>query len=325
MATFRKRSGKWHAEISKKGVRLYGSFPTKLKAQEWAAQKEAEIIANNSNLLLPNNHTFASAMARYLDEISTTKKSLKFERIKGKVLMRSSFAHIPLNKINASHIAKWRDERLQQVQPATVNRQLNLISALFSTCQREWKWMNHNPVKDIRRPSNPKPRDRRISHVEIEAILDALGYDDIQPIETKMALVGLYFLIALETAMRLGEICKITNENINLPERYITLHDTKNGDSRQIPLSRRAVFLFEKRLSTELSLTSEQAGALFRKAYKRTDIENLHFHDTRHEALTRLAQKLEVLDLARMIGHRDPRSLMIYYNATATEIASRLD
>ena len=89
MPTYIKRSGKWHVEISKKGVRLYGSFPTKLKAQEGAAQKEAEIIANNSNLLLPNNHTFASAMARYLDEISTTKKSLKFERIKGIVPLLS--------------------------------------------------------------------------------------------------------------------------------------------------------------------------------------------------------------------------------------------
>ena len=67
-----------------------------------------------------------------------------------------------------------------------------------------------------------------------------------------------------------------------------------------------------------MTITSEQASTLFRKGCAKTDIDNLRFHDTRHEALTRLTQKLEVLDLARMIGHRNPRSLMVYYNATAT-------
>jgi integrase len=63
---------------------------------------------------------------------------------------------------------------------------------------------------------------------------------------------------------------------------------------------------------------------MFAAATKRAGIEGLTFHDTRHEGLTRLAQKLEVLDLARMVGHRDLKSLMIYYNPTATEIADRL-
>jgi len=67
------------------------------------------------------------------------------------------------------------------------------------------------------------------------------------------------------------------------------------------------------------------ADALFRRVRDRLGIENLHFHDTRHEATTRLARKLDVLDLARMTGHRDPRSLMVYYNATASEVAGRLD
>jgi len=63
---------------------------------------------------------------------------------------------------------------------------------------------------------------------------------------------------------------------------------------------------------------------LFRAARDPLPIENLCFHDTRHEAITRLARKLEILDLARTIGHKDLRSLMIYYNATASEIAGRL-
>ena len=65
--------------------------------------------------------------------------------------------------------------------------------------------------------------------------------------------------------------------------------------------------------------------ALFRKYRDKAGIDNLHFHDTRHEAVTRLAKKLDVLDLARMIGHRNLKTLMVYYNATAEELAQKLD
>ncbi len=65
---------------------------------------------------------------------------------------------------------------------------------------------------------------------------------------------------------------------------------------------------------------SQESGAIyFRKAVKLASIDNLTFHDARHEALTQLARKLDVLDLARMVGHRDPRSLMIYYNPTPSD------
>ena len=74
-----------------------------------------------------------------------------------------------------------------------------------------------------------------------------------------------------------------------------------------------------------MTVRSATASSLFKKACKKAGVENLRFHDTRHEGLTRLAQKIGVLDLARVVGHRDTRSLMVYYNPTATEIADRLD
>ena len=64
--------------------------------------------------------------------------------------------------------------------------------------------------------------------------------------------------------------------------------------------------------------------ALFRKARDRAMIEGLTFHDSRHEAITRLAGRLDVLELARMVGHRDLRMLMVYYNKTAAELADKL-
>lgn len=108
------------------------------------------------------------------------------------------------------------------------------------------------------------------------------------------------------------------------------LDETKNGHSRDVALTTRAVELLKvmQRTSNQhcvFRLVSGTADTLFRKARDKVGISDLHFHDTRHEATTRLARKLDVLDLARMTGHKDTRSLMIDYNATATELASRLD
>lgn len=95
-----------------------------------------------------------------------------------------------------------------------------------------------------------------------------------------------------------------------------------------MPLSSKAITLLqalEPKAAGKVFAVRQQSGVVyFRKAVKIAGIDNLTFHDTRHEALTRLARKLNVLDLASMVGHRDPRSLMIYYNPTPTEIAERL-
>jgi integrase len=125
--------------------------------------------------------------------------------------------------------------------------------------------------------------------------------------------------------MRLGELCKLTNEDIDLQNRFVTLKDTKNGEKRHVPLTLKAVELFKKVINSKLTLDPGVGSTLFRRATRFAQIDDLTFHDTRHEGLTRLARKLDVLDLARMVGHRDPRSLMIYYNPTPSEIAARLD
>jgi integrase len=98
---------------------------------------------------------------------------------------------------------------------------------------------------------------------------------------------------------------------------------TKNGQSRDVPLSARALEIW-KMVPEGFGLNAPILDALFRKAKKNAGIEGLTFHDTRHEAITRLAQKLDVLDLARMVGHTNVKQLLTYYNPTAEDIASRL-
>lgn len=138
----------------------------------------------------------------------------------------------------------------------------------------------------------------------------------MEPVTTANQRVAVAFLFAIETAMRAGEICSLTPKDIS--GRSAVLQRTKNGTKRGVPLSTRAAQLLKvlpevAEAEPIFGLTAASLDALFRKAKKRAMIDDSTFHDTRHLAITRLAKKLNVLDLARMVGHRDLRQLQVYY------------
>jgi integrase len=146
---------------------------------------------------------------------------------------------------------------------------------------------------------------------------------------TAMQRTGLAFLFALETAMRSGEILALTPEHIHAKERWVHIPKSKNGDERDVPLTRRAVEILEALPPSDggpvFNVKDATRDKLFRDARDAAKLFNLHFHDSRAEAIWRLSKKLDVLELARVIGHRDINSLLIYYSADASEMAARLD
>ena len=324
MATYRKRGNNWRVEVRKKGYFFSSTFTTKAKAVEWATLKEVEIAEGKVDAPTEKPKTTKDAFVRYADEVSPTKRCGYWEIKKLKHLHRDPLARVTMPDLKPQHVALYRDRRLKLVSPATVNRELNLISAVFTKARKEWGWLAVNPVRDVDRPKQPRPRDRLISQHEITQITLALGYSDDRLVAQKSQLVGLFFLLAIETGMRLGELCSMDHESVRLDQKYVQLDRTKNGDRRQVPLSPRAIELCAHFLDASVRTTSARGSALFRKAARRAGIKNLNFHDTRHEAITRLARKLDVLALTRMVGHRDIKSLMIYYNESATELAAML-
>jgi integrase len=209
-----------------------------------------------------------------------------------------------------------------------VDREITLLRGVFRLARREWQWMTGDPWVDVSRPKQPPPRDRRISEEEIQAILTACGYCEGARPDDRYQETAVLFLLAIETAMRAGELVGLAWDRVDLDRRVATLEQTKNGTGRRVPLSSRAVELLRSLEGLHpvrcVAISSSVLDATFRRARWRAGIEGLTFHDTRHEAITRLARRLDLLDLARMVGHRDPRSLMIYYNATAEELAGRL-
>lgn len=331
MASFTKRDKAWRVQICVRGVRESNTFATKGQAQAWASKRETELREQRAGGVIAGK-TLKDAFHRYEREVSRHKRGYRWEALRMHAMAEheiggKKMGEILLADLTADHIGRWRDARLESVVGATVNRDMNLLSNILTVARREWKWIDESPTKDVRRPKDSPPRDRRISDDEIDRICLALGFVDGETAANKNQAVAVAFLFAIETAMRAGEICGLTAAMINERVAHLPASLTKNGHKRDVPLSTRARELLKLLPETDgplFGLTSASLDALFRKAKARCVIDNLTFHDTRHEAITRLAKKLGVLDLARVVGHRDLRMLQIYYNETAADMADRL-
>jgi integrase len=320
MAYYRKLpSGNWSAQIDRAGVRASASFKTKAAAQAWATQQEAEIMARKRGQVI--RRTLRQALERYSTDVSPSKKNEVWEQTRIRFFLSEEyglpFADKQLEEITADDFGRWRDARLKGVKGSTINRDLNLLSAVLSACRDEWGWLSTSPVSKIRRPKDPAPRDRLISWREVRGVLRALGWRMTEP-ETLQQEAGFAFLMALHTAMRASEV---------LGARYVgpvaELDDTKNGTSRRVPLSPRAQRL--SRLCPVFTITSASLDALFRKARRRAGLDGFTFHDARGTALTRMARRVDVLQLAKISGHRDINLLSgTYYRESAEYIGSKL-
>lgn len=320
MATIEKHGPSWRVRLEAlaDGRRPSKTFRTKAEASAWLREYEAGTLAD------PSEATLAQAFRRYASEVSPTHKGERWEVIRLTALARYPIAARPIQSLAAADFAAWRDERLKQVAPASVRREMALIGSVLDIARREWGLIRTNPLQDVRKPSAPASRKRRISDDEIARITLALGYDGGPP-QNASHRTALAFEFAIETAMRAGEILGLTWPNVRA--KAVTLPATKNGDVRDVPLSPRAreiIALLPKNAPTVFNLESGIRDVLFRKARDRAEVGDLHFHDSRAEAIWRLSKKLPLLDLARVIGHRDLRSLQLYYNVNADDLADQL-
>ena len=344
MATFTKRKSKqgivWRAEVARLGVRDSRTFDTKAEAIAWATEREADILATQGRSGKPAKRTLRQAVERYIEEVAPSKPGGRWEEIRLKLFMRITpdLPELLVGDITSDDMGKWRDARQagrllgrseRPVAASSVNRELNLWSAVFEIARTEWKWIRENPMHGLRRPMNPPPRNRRVSTEEQEAICTALDYQEGAVPNSMQQELAVAFLVALETGMRKSELLGLTKTTARLDERRAILPRTKNGDRREVPLPSKAVDLLRLLPGDDTGklfrLSAATADVLFRRAVVKAGLNDLHFHDTRHEACTQLAKRVDVLSLARIIGHRDLKSLMVYYNPTAVELADQLD
>ena len=321
MASIYKHGSKWRVQVYVQGVRDSNTLPTRQEAAQWALQRESEL----SGKKLPDK-SFAEAMRAYARDVAPSHAGERWEQIRLTALQRFPIAKHKLAGLSVPDFATWRDSRLKEVKPGTVAREMNLLRAVCEYARRDLRWLRENPMEDVRWPTPPKGRCRRVTAEEIAEIRLAFGLGKGYPSVTATQRVGLAFLLALETAMRSGEMVGLQWADVHLVGRYVTLTKTKNGDRRDVPLSSTAITILRALPGTEGSvfrLDDTLRDALWRKN-RPPALADLHFHDSRAEAIWRLSKKLDVLQLARVIGHRDLKSLMHYYAESASDMAKRL-
>ena len=227
----------WRHRFMLAGTRKSGTFPTKAAALVWEAeQRSADPMPQDSG------KTCGDAFTKYAAEVSPKKDGARWEQMRLAKFGQTNLAKVLVSKVTATDVAAWRDNRIKEVSDSTVLREMNLMSHVFTIARKEWTWLAESPTRDVARPKENEPRDRRISQDEIDRICLALGFSE-SPATSKSQIVGVAFLFAIETAMRSGEICAlqhgwIAGSVIHLPANVI-----KNGTKRDIPLSTRALEL----------------------------------------------------------------------------------
>jgi len=320
MASIRRHGKAWRAEVALKGVRKSKVLPTKTEAKDWAARQE-HLIRNGQ--ALASHQLFAEVLDRYAREVSPSKRGARWEQLRAGVISRDKLGQMQIGQITATDIADWREWRLREVAPGTVRREMVMLGAVFTQARKEWRLISDSPMVDVRKPVEPPPRTRLPTDDEIARMMQVAG-DDLSAITARVVHA---FRFAIETGMRAGEIVGLTWDHVDLVNRVAHLPKTKNGMARDVPLSSEAVRLLEglPKLETVFGVQSHQVDALWRKTRAKAGIVGLRFHDSRAEAITRLSKKLDVLALARMIGHKNISQLMTYYRETAGDLAKRLD
>jgi integrase len=331
MGTVSRHGKGWRAQIRRKGHKpLSETFPLKKQAEAWMAQREAEIVQGRLGIL--PKHTLGEALRKFRLEKAPKRRGGRWEANRLLLLEADPIADVGLSGLNSSHLSELRDRELARnnsrtgkpIQGTTVRRIFSLLASVFRAC-REWKWLAHNPFQDFDRPPPKKGRRRGVRQEEIDAMVAELGFQEAPP-KTAEQQIAVEFLLAIETGMRDSEM--LTLEWQQVAEKKVRLEKTKNGDDRDVALSPRArqLLAYMKGIDEERVFTvpAGTRDTMFREARKRAKLKGFTFHDTRSEAITRLAKRLDILELAEMVGHRDLNSLRIYYRSTAEDVADKL-
>jgi integrase len=326
MASFRQRGGKWQARVLRNGYPdQTKTFETKADAEIWARSVESEIDKGQFvSLNEAQRTTLGDVIARYLVEVTPTMKGVTEDTIRLKAIMRKPIARWSMANLSAARIAAYRDERLNEVSAGTVIRELAYISAIINHARREWGINVPNPVQMVRKPQSPQARSRVLTDEEVSKLLQALEPTGRRSNWTKPAVQ-----LALATAMRRGELLSLRWEHVDLQGRTAFLPDTKNGDSRTVPLSSVA-FQVLAELPRHISgvvipVKYFTLDAAFKRGIRRAGLDGVRFHDLRRTAITRMSEKLpNVIELAAVSGHKSLMVLKRYYRPSAMDLAKKL-
>jgi len=333
MATFTKQqNGKWRVRVRMQNQSISKTFQFKSDAEIWATQKENE-VANRENIERRERDktTLGELLTRYIEDVAPNLAGADREELRALFLKKFDLADKPVYSITSQDIADFRNERLKNVSPSTVKKDMATLSSVFKHAMQEWGFVGLlNQVSLTMKPKGiAARRDVRLTTDERQLITQ-IPDEAIRNIA----------IFALETSVRLVEIIKIEWSDVDLQRRTVVIrHDKvgqKNGSIKRVPLNIRAVKVFSNTERKRPFCPDDTLPAVYAawvsEQWKNKKVrwgfrKELWFRDLRHEAISTFFEKgLEVVEVMSITGHTNPSQLSTYTHLLHQEsLASRLD
>jgi len=305
-------------------VRLKGfpiqtaTFARKTDAKKWAQHTEAAIReGRHFKTSEAKRHTLNELIDRYIRYVLPTKPKSQKKQTQQLLWWKNKIGSYALADTTPALIAEYRDKLLQENtvrdklrSPATAVRYLAALSHAFTVAIKEWGWLESNPVLKITKPKEPRGRVRFLSEDERERLLTAAK-------ASENPYLYLIIVLCLSTGARKMEILGLQWKNVDLERGVITLHETKNGERRILPVTGRARALLYthtkiRQINTDLVFPSTHnpkqpidIRSTWETALKQSEINDFRFHDLRHSAASYLVMNgASLAEIAEVLGHK---------------------
>ena len=333
MATIQKRGDlQWRVQIRKKGFKpIHRTFQSKQQAVAWANDVESKM---SRGFYIDTSESEKTTVAEIIDRFTKEFAPFHYRRREDCAeawrfqcaKLKEKLGRYYLSALDQRTVADYRDERLKQVSEGTVRKELYMLSKIWGFAEMEAgiELPRGNPVMKIRRPSEGRPRSRRLTKEEWDRF-------EVQCRKSRNILLWHSVQLAVETAMRQGEILGLRWKDVDLEDGVAFLLETKNGEARTVPLTTRAIEILNslpgRKSGQVIQLERMTLYHAFAAAVKRANIKDFTFHDLRHEAISRLAERgdLTMLELSQFSGHKTLQMLKRYTHLDAKDLAKKIN
>jgi len=314
MSSIRKRGNKYQVQVRTQGQKITKTFNKLSHARRFSVYYENKILLGNHLQTINKNLSLRDLINKYLKEITPLKKGKDREQQRLNRLLKEDLANQKIYKLNTKDFIEFKNRRIKNGN-RTCRYDLALLHHIYNIAIKQWCYpITHNPLSNIQKPKCNPPRERRLSDNELKYILNH---------NFKNKHMNNIIELAIETGMRKSEILSITNEDVK--DNYILLSDTKNGSARKIPLTTKVKEIINKS-KLPYSISCNAVRLNWSRMIKKAGIVDLHFHDLRHEAISRFFEKgLSIPEVSLISGHRDVRQLMRYTHLEVKQLTEKLN
>ncbi|EPR43551.1 integrase family protein [Desulfovibrio sp. X2] len=327
MATITRRGmGQWQVKVRRKGYPVQTrTFDTRADAEAWSRGIESQMDrATFVSTTAAEKTSLAQAIDRYKKDVCPSLARGGIAQMANLDRLKENLGATSLATLDSAQISAYREIMLKTYSLQTVRHDMGLLNRVLKCCQIDWgiNLPRGLPTANVRLPKMPRARERRLKPGEEERLLTAARQYGGE--------IADIIIFAIETAMRRNEIAQMRWEQVELRRKVVSLlsEQTKTGEPRQVPLSVKAAEILTKRnvdIGPVWRITPNAITTAFMRVTGRAGLDDLRFHDLRHEATSRLFEKgLNMMEVAEVTGHKTLEMLKRYTHLNAESLAVKL-